>query len=57
MGQHERALDLFQRALRFREAQGQPGPIRIARLERGTLLCARWAVLDEALVMQRALAG
>jgi len=50
-GEYEKALDLFQRAQRFREERGEAGPIRIAR----------WAVAralrslghtEEALTMQ-----
>jgi tetratricopeptide (TPR) repeat protein len=31
MGQHDRALDIFDRALEFREKEGKPKPIHIAR--------------------------
>jgi tetratricopeptide (TPR) repeat protein len=52
--QHDRALELFEKALRFREAQGQPRETRIARwcVARALRSLGR---LDEALALQRAL--
>jgi tetratricopeptide (TPR) repeat protein len=54
LGEYERALELFQRALRFREAQGQPGPIRIAQWSVARCLRSLGRA-DEALTMQRTL--
>ena len=50
------ALDLFQKALAAREAEGKPGPIRIARwcVARALRTLGR---IDEALAIQRRLLG
>lgn len=53
-GEYERALDLFRKALQFREAQGQARETRIAKwcVARALRSLGR---LEEALAMQRAL--
>jgi tetratricopeptide (TPR) repeat protein len=54
IGQYDRALEMFQQALVFRQAQGQPAQIRIARwsVARALRSLGRTA---EALAMQRQL--
>ena len=54
LNQFETALDRFQRALRFREAQAKPDLIRIAKWSMARCLRSLGRV-DEALAMQRAL--
>lgn len=51
MGDFEKALDLFQRALLFRESQGHPEAIRIAKWSIGRCLRSLGR-LDEALEIQ-----
>jgi tetratricopeptide (TPR) repeat protein len=53
-GQHTQALEMFQQALAFREAKGQPGPVRIAKWSVARCLRSMGRV-DEALAMQRTL--
>ena len=53
-GEFEAALDIFQKALAVREADGKPEPIRIARWCIGRVLRSLGR-LDEALALQRAL--
>lgn len=55
MGEHTRALALFEEALAFRQEQGKPEPLRIARWS--VARCLRsLGRLDEALAIQRELA-
>lgn len=54
-GDYAQALDMFERAVPLREAQGVPAPIRIARWSVARAL--RWLKrLDEALAIQQSLA-
>lgn len=54
MKEYDRALDMFQKALAFREQDGKPGPIRIARWSVARVLRSLNRV-DEALKMQQVL--
>jgi tetratricopeptide (TPR) repeat protein len=53
-GQYEQALDTFQKALVYREQQGKPEPIRIAKWCIGRALRSLNQI-DEALIIQRGL--
>jgi tetratricopeptide (TPR) repeat protein len=55
LGRHEQALAVWQRALAFREEQGDPGPLHMARwtVARGMRSLGRY---DEALAIQQDLA-
>lgn len=53
-GQFDKALDMFQQALAFRQQQGQPGPIQIAQWCIARTLRSLGRV-DEALAMQQTL--
>jgi tetratricopeptide (TPR) repeat protein len=54
MGQYERALDIFQKALVWQEGNGKPNTIRIARWCIGRVLRSLKRI-DEALAIQQAL--
>lgn len=54
MGQYDRALEIFGRALKFREEEGKPDRIRIARWCIGRTLRSLGRI-EEALEMQQAL--
>jgi tetratricopeptide (TPR) repeat protein len=56
LGRHEDALAVWQRALAYREEQGDPGPLNMARwtVARGLRSLGRY---DEAIAIQQELAG
>ncbi len=56
MGRYDEALEVWQRALAYREEQGDPGPLHIAQwtVGRGLRSLGRY---DEALAIQQELAG